>query len=84
METIYNLLYTTGHNCFPLIDKADDDAIFGTVLRDTLCALLALRAFSRSTEVDPHSPLPQSPVVPWRDIEGFFPHYPDIGSIWLT
>lgn len=130
---IYDLLYTTTHNCFPLLSgpagvvgginnnsanrpdsrpKAASSAsvsqlsvsqsqagsqamsqpptmsqsqgVFGTVSRDTLCALLALRAFSESATVDPLAESPQSPVVPHRDIESFFPNFPDVGSIWLT
>ena len=31
VETIYEVLYMTSHNCFPLLDE--NDGIFGTILR---------------------------------------------------
>ena len=51
--------------------------------RDTICSLLYLKAFSKTSQVDLKSDKPQSPIVPYRELEAFFPNYPDIHSIWL-
>lgn len=78
---VLDTLRASGHNLFPLLEA--DHTVFGTVQRDTLCALLSLRAFSEGTEVDTDvaSNVAQSPIVPYRELERFFPHYPDVDSL---
>ncbi len=82
---VIDTLRANGHHLFPLLE--DDHTVFGAVHRDTLCALLSLRAFSDGTAVDDTdltSDTPQSPLVPYSDLERFFPSYPDIDSLSIS
>ena len=81
---VLDTLRAAGHNLFPLLEA--DHTVFGTVQRDTLCALLSLRAFSQGTNVDTDvaSDVPQSPLIPYRELERFFPAYPDIDSLDIS
>lgn len=82
---VLDTLRASGHNCFPLLEA--DHTVFGTVQRDTLCALLALKAFSSSSnevEANSSSDAAQSPVVPYAEIERFFPSYPDVDTLDIS
>jgi chloride channel 7 len=81
---LLDTLASNGHNLFPLLE--DDHTVFGTVQRDTLCALLSVGAFSAGSEVDLDltRDTAQSPVVPYRELERFFPHYPDVDSLAIS
>jgi len=80
---VYNLLATTTHSCFPLVTGEDECGVFGSVLRETLSALLHLKAFSSTTEVDLLSPALQSPLVAFHKIERYFPNYPSVHNLFL-
>lgn len=50
---IYDFLKTTDHSVFPVVDKENNDILFGTIERHALIMLLKLRSFgSRSRHVD--------------------------------
>lgn len=81
VETVYNLLYTTRHSCYPVMYK--ENGVFGTISRDTLCVLLFNRAFSRTKQLQLTSRYVQSPVMHYKDIEKFFPNFPDLSNVEL-
>ena len=81
--TLYDLLETCDHSCFPVVDTHDKDILYGTVSRDVICMLLNSRAFGIPS--DSSVPLSKSivqnhvelapfsdryvPLVPWSELK---------------
>lgn len=42
---VYDILASTNHSLFPVIDTQDEDVLYGTVNRNALCMLLQSRAY---------------------------------------
>jgi len=45
VSVIYDILKSTDHSLFPVIDTDDRDVLYGTISRETLCVLLSARAY---------------------------------------
>ncbi len=81
--TIYDILQTCEHGCFPVVDTDDKDILFGTINRNTLTTLLQQRSFGMPTQaaiplnnsiVQNHIALEPSdakyvPLVPYKILE---------------
>jgi CBS domain-containing protein len=42
---IYDILSTTSHSNFPVVDTDDEDVLYGTIAANEMCTLLQKRAF---------------------------------------
>ena len=47
VSVIYDILTTTDHSLFPVIDTTDKDILYGTITRNALCMLLQSGAFGK-------------------------------------
>jgi len=94
--TIYDILLTCGHACFPVVDTDDRDILFGTVNRNVLTTLLQQRAYGmpstkgpgmrRNSIVQSHGVTLQPnakyvPLVPYKILEREYPGYTPIEDI---
>ncbi len=80
VSRVLDVMLAHEHHCFPLLE--DDHTVFGSISRDTLCVLLHLKAFAAADAVpDKTSPLPQSPVLPYGEVEQFFPNFPTADAV---
>lgn len=82
VQRLRAVLYVTQHHMFPLLYPADHptrpNALFGTVMRDTLVVLLQAGAWSApaaptssggvAIDTDPDSPHLASPVLPYQQL----------------
>lgn len=78
---IYDILKSTEHSSFPVIDTEDKDVLYGTINRSALCMLLQARAYGVPKSEEEFTPTVQSgvrlepfdesyvPLVPYKTIE---------------
>ena len=82
---VVDVLKTSSHSTFPIVDKEDGGILFGTISVNVLCALLKHRSFGRP--VSTHSEGVVSnyvqiegetfvPIAGWEVVEGAYPKYP--------
>ena len=45
VSVVYDILASTSHSLFPVIDTDDKDILYGTITRNALCMLLQARAY---------------------------------------
>ena len=96
---MYDILKTTSHSNFPVVDANEDGILYGTIGRGALSVLLKRRAFglprAASTSVDDSSivhnylsldgtPERFFPLVQYDKIEKAYPKYPSISDITLN
>ena len=94
---IYDILVSSSHSNFPVVDTDDKNVLFGTIGRNALCVLLQERAFgSPSTGDDNDSQLGATanylqvgerryfPLVQWDVIEKAYPRYPSVKDVRVT
>ena len=48
VSVIYDILTTTDHSLFPVIDTEDKDILYGTITRSQLCMLLQAGAYGKA------------------------------------
>jgi len=96
--TIYDILQTCEHGCFPVVDTEDKDILFGTINRNTLTTLLQQRSFGMPSNnaiplnnsiVQNHIALEPSdakyvPLVPYKIVEREYPRFTPIEDIKVT
>lgn len=88
--TIVDVLKTSGHHTFPVVDTEDDNVLFGTISSTVLCALLKKRTFGRPNASKYDSVLSDYveangerfvPIADWEVVEGSYPKYPSVNDI---
>ena len=76
-EVIFQLLSTTSHSAFPVVDK--DNKLLGLMLRKHLSVLMSKRfkheIFQRSEMAE------ESGTLSWMDLEGKYPRYPHFETL---
>ena len=79
----YDLLNSTTHQCFPIVENSDNRVLCGTIARRVVCSLIKHKAFST---VIPDTPLVKfaSPLISWETIERVYPHYPKISDLRVS
>lgn len=84
VSSIYDVLNSTSHHGFPVVDKKG--RLQGFILRNTLCSLLQLKAFSTITKkADGQGmTLISGATVFYDTMERNYPKYPKISDIKLT
>ena len=45
VSVVVDMLTSSTHSCFPVVDTKDRDVLYGTISRHVLCTLLSKRAF---------------------------------------
>jgi CBS domain-containing protein len=48
---LYDILSTTSHSNFPVVDTDDEDVLYGTIAANEMCTLLQKRAFGNPMSV---------------------------------
>ena len=92
VSTVVDVLKSCGHSTFPIVDKEDDDILFGTISVNVLCALLKHRSFGRpvSTQSKGHGVLSDYiqvgserflPIAGWEVVQDSFPKYPSVHEL---
>jgi len=95
---IYDILRSSNHSNFPVVDIDDNGILFGTIGRNALCILLKQRAFglpkkkcTKDGETLIHNYLVLEetnekylPLVQWEVIEKSYPKYPSVKDIRIN
>lgn len=95
---IYDILKSSQHTNFPVIDTEDNGVLFGTIGRNALCVLLKYRAFGfpKSESSETGKGMIQNylklecddekflPLVQWEVLEKAYPKYPSISEIRVS
>ena len=71
-EVIFDVLSTTSHNAFPVVDK--DNKLLGLMLRKHLSVLMS-KGFKHQTFQNSEM-TEESETLSWMDLEGKYPRYP--------
>jgi chloride channel 7 len=89
---VYDLLRSSSHGTFPIVDTASGGTLYGTASRSMLCTLLQRRAFGPPEALEDYDgpngggcdslgPRRLSPLVQWDTIERAYPRYPTIEEV---
>jgi len=85
---VYDLLQSSGHGTFPIVDTVSGGTLYGTASRYMLCTLLQRRAFGSPDVLEDYDgpqqnlgPRRLSPLVQWDTIERAYPRYPTLADI---
>ncbi|KAL3915528.1 MAG: hypothetical protein SGILL_005609 [Bacillariaceae sp.] len=92
---VYDILKSSKHSNFPIVDTDDKNILFGTIGRNALCVLLQQRAFGYPADesaIGKHTPTIMAnylqlnekryfPLVQWEILEKSYPKYPSIADI---
>lgn len=54
---VYDVLMSTDHQCFPVVETAQNSVVLGTIMRKCLCVLLQRKAFGAQQFTPAHTPL---------------------------
>lgn len=55
VSVIYDILKSSNHSNFPVVDSDDNGVLYGTIGRNALCILLKHRAYGMPSQVDEYS-----------------------------
>jgi chloride channel 7 len=96
---VYDILKSSEHSNFPVIDTDDNGILFGTTSRTALCILLQQRAFGKPKK-DPFSNGDGAatyssnyletenqkflPLVQWSIVEKSYPKYPSVDDLRIS
>lgn len=95
---IYDILKSSNHSDFPVVDTEDNGVLYGTIGRNPLCILLKQGAYGKPKSASPsvrdsvlhnYLSLEESdekflPLVQWEVIEKAYPKYPSIKGIRIS
>ena len=95
---VYDILRSSNHSNFPVVDTDDNGILFGTIGRNALCILLKQRAFGlpkkgstkgEGSLIHNYLMLDETdekylPLVQWDVIEKAYPKYPSIKDIRIS
>jgi chloride channel 7 len=95
---IIDILQSSQHGSFPVIDTDDNDVLYGTIGRNALCALLKHRAFGQPKQKNDgsnptvrvyhnyfeHNGEKYMPLVDWDALEGSYPRYPTVDDVRIS
>lgn len=93
--TILDILRSTRHTTFPVVDEENDGVLYGTISRSELCVLLKHRAFGlprddsirSSSMVSNHVTVGDEkflPILGWTMVESSYPKYPSVKEIRIS
>jgi len=95
---VYDILTSSNHSNYPVVDTDDRNILFGTISRHALCSLLQQRAFGSpadSESIGKNTPTIMAnylqvgdrryfPLVQWEIIEKSYPKYPSVADVRIT
>jgi chloride channel 7 len=95
---IYDILKSSKHSNYPVVDTDDKNILFGTIGRNALCVLLQQRAFgypADASTIGEHTPTIMAnylqigerryfPLIQWEILEKSYPKYPSVSDLRIT
>lgn len=95
---IYDILRSSKHSNYPVVDTDDKNILFGTIGRNALCVLLQQRAFGHPADastIGKHTPSIMAnylqigerryfPLIQWEVLEKSYPKYPNVTDLRIT
>lgn len=95
---IYDILRSSKHSNYPVVDTDDKNILFGTIGRNALCVLLQQRAFGHPADastIGKHTPSIMAnylqigerryfPLIQWEILEKSYPKYPNVTDLRIT
>ena len=79
----YDLLISTRHQCFPIVENSDNRLFYGTISRRVICSLIKHKSFC-TTAPETQPAKFASPLLSWEIIERAYPHYPKISDLRVS
>ena len=99
VSVVYDILTSSHHSNFPVVDPNDNGVLYGTIGRNAMCILLKQRAYGKSKVFESSSVRRESiihnhitvegsnehflPLVQWETIEKSYPKFPSIEEVRL-
>ncbi|KAG7374782.1 chloride channel [Nitzschia inconspicua] len=95
---IYDILKSSKHSNYPVVDTDDKNILFGTIGRNALCVLLQKRAFgypADASTIGQNTPSIMAnylqigerryfPLIQWEILEKSYPKYPSVFDLRVT
>lgn len=97
VSVVYDILKSSSHSNFPVVDAEDNGVLYGTIGRNALCILLKQRAYGKPKQPDDAKGSIRNylsvedgsgetflPLTQWEAIERSYPKYPNIRDVRIS